>query len=92
MSRQTQRMSRQGKHRVGKVSIGLYVDADFRALIALVAKQSGETATDIIMEGVRRKATDHGILKNGEISEEYKEAIKNIKAAYLKRNEKDEEK
>lgn len=75
-------MSRQGKHRVGKVSIGLYVDADFRALIALVAKQSGETATDIIMEGVRRKATDLGILKNGEIAEEYKEAAELIKAGY----------
>lgn len=85
-------MSRQGKHRQGKVSIGFYVDDDFRALLVLVAKLTGETATDIMIDGVLQKARGLGIIKNGEISEEYREVIKNIKAAYLKRNEKDEEK
>jgi hypothetical protein len=78
-------MSRQGKHRIGKVSIGLYVDEDFRALLALVVDQSGETATDIMMEGVRQKATNLGILKNGEVAEEYKEAIEIIKAVYAEK-------
>lgn len=85
-------MSRQGKHRQGKVSIGFYVDDDFRALLVLVAKLTGETATDIMIDGVLQKARGLGIIKNGEISGEYREEIKNIKAAYLKRKEKDEEK
>jgi hypothetical protein len=35
-----------------------------------------------MMEGVRQKATNLGILKNGEVAEEYKEAIEIIKAVY----------
>jgi hypothetical protein len=75
-------MSRQGKHKEGKVSIGLYVDADFRALIALVVDQSGETMTDVIMAGVREKATSLSIMRDGQIVDEYKPAIEVIKAAF----------
>ena len=78
-------MSRQGKHREGKISIGLYVDEDFRALLALVVDQSGDTATNIMMDGVRKKATELGILDNGEVVAEYKPAIEIIKAAYAEK-------
>jgi hypothetical protein len=78
-------MSRQGKHKEGKVSIGIYVDEDFRALLALVVDQSGETATDVIMDGVRAKATSLGILKDGVIVEEYRPSFELIKAAYAEK-------
>ena len=75
-------MGRQGKHKEGKVSIGLYVDEDFRALLALVVDLSGETATDVLMEGVREKATRLGILKDGKIVAKFQPAIDIIKTAY----------
>lgn len=78
-------MSRQGKHREGKISIGLYVDEDFRALLALVVDLSGDTATNIMMEGVRVKATELGILKNGIIVDEFKPALEVIKIAYAEK-------
>lgn len=81
-------MSRQGKHREGKVSVGIYVEEDFRALIALVVDQSGETATDILMEGVRNKATELGILKDGKIVPRYLPAIEIIKLAYASKKRK----
>lgn len=82
-------MGRQGKHKEGKVSVGLYVDEDFRALLAFVVDQSGETATDIIMAGVRAKATELGIMKNGKVLNKYLPAIQLIKETYAtKRNAK----
>lgn len=77
--------SRQGKHREGKSSIGLYVDEDFRALLAFLVDQTGETATDIIMDGVRTRATALGIMKDDIILPKYKPAIDIIKEAFAKR-------
>ena len=74
--------SRQGKHREGKSSIGLYVDEDFRALLAFLVDQTGETATDIIMDGVRARATALGIMKNDKILPKYQPAINIIKEAF----------
>jgi hypothetical protein len=73
---------RMGKHRPDKASIGIYVTDEFRALLALVVDMSGETATDIIMEGVRRKATDLGILVNGAVAKKYQGTIQIIKEAF----------
>ena len=77
--------NRMGKHRPDKVSIGLYVTDEFRALLALIVDLSGETATDIIMDGVRRRATELGVLVNGKVSDEYKGAIQVIKEAFATR-------
>ena len=54
--------SRMGKHRVDKVSIGFYATVNFKALLAYVVDQSGETATDILMAGVLDKARRLGIV------------------------------
>ncbi len=79
--------TRQGKHREGKSSIGLYVDADFRALLALLVDQTGDTATDIIMDGVRARATALGIMRDGQIVAKYAPVIEIIKEAFeAKRN------
>lgn len=74
--------SRQGKHKPGKISIGFYVEEDFKALLALVVDQSGETATNIIMDGVRAKATALGIMENGQIKKQYLGAIEVIKQVF----------
>lgn len=85
--------TRMGKHKIGKSSIGLYVDDDFRALLALVVDMSGQTATEIIMDGVRAKATALGIMENEEILPEFKAQIEIIKEAFAeKRNAKKEAK
>ena len=79
--------TRMGKHKEGKSSIGLYVDDDFRALLALLVDQTGETATTIIMDGVRARATALGIMKNDKVVDKYLPAIEIIKEAFAnKRN------
>jgi len=79
--------TRQGKHKEGKSSIGLYVDEDFRALLAFLVDQTGETATSIIMDGVRARATSLGIMKNDKVLPQYIPAIEVIKEAFSqKRN------
>lgn len=79
--------TRKGKHKEGKSSIGLYVDDDFRALLAFLVDQTGETATDIIMDGVRARATALGIMRNDKVLPKYLPAIELIKEAFVsKRN------
>lgn len=75
-------MSRQGKHKQGKVSVGIYIDEDKRALLAYLVDLSGMTATDIIMEGVLAKAQALGVMKGGEVLPEHRAPISVIKAAY----------
>lgn len=74
--------NRMGKHKEGKSSIGLYVDDDFRALLAFLVDQTGETATTIIMDGVRARATALGIMKNDKIVPKFRPAIELIKEAF----------
>lgn len=79
--------NRMGKHKEGKSSIGLYVDDDFRALLAFLVDQTGETATDIIMDGVRVRATALGIMRDDKILPKYLPVIAVIKEAFVaKRN------
>ena len=75
-------MSRQGRHKPGKVSIGIYIEEDKRALLAYLVDVSGMTATDIIMEGVAAKAQALGIMKDGKVLPEHKAAIELIQEAY----------
>ena len=74
--------SRSGKHRIDKSLVGFFADDDFRALLALVVDKSGSTATEIMMDGVRRRATSLGILRNGKITNEYKSAFELVKAVF----------
>lgn len=79
----TRTTSRNGKHKDGKVSIGMYVTEDFRALLALLVDLTGETATDIMMDGVRARARQVGVLtESGNVSSEYIGSIAVIKAVF----------
>ena len=83
MKQRERNNGRAGKHREDKVSIGFYATTAFKALLAYVVDQSGETATDIMMAGVRAKARALGILdENGNIVRGHREAIKLIEAVF----------
>lgn len=76
-------MSRQGRHKPGKVSIGIYIEEEKRALLAYLVDLTGMTATDIIMEGVMAKAKTQGIFDDaGKILPEHQAAINVIVEAY----------
>lgn len=75
-------MSRMGKHKESKVSIGFYATVGFKALLAYVVDQSGETATDIMMDGVRAKAERLGIMRDGKVLKEHAGAIKLLEAVF----------
>lgn len=75
-------MSRQGKHKPGKVSVGIYIEEDKRALLAYIVDLSGMTATDIIMEGVMAKAQSLGVVRDGRVLPEHENAIRIIMASY----------
>ncbi len=73
------KQSRMGKHKEGKFSLGIYVDDDFRALLALLVDMTGLTATDIIMDGVFAHATRLHVMENNEVLPEYQVAIQLLK-------------
>ena len=75
-------MSRQGQHKPGKVSVGIYIDEEKRALLAYLVDLSGMTATDIIMEGIRAKAQSLGVMKDDKVLPEHAPAIQVIMASY----------
>lgn len=85
-------MSRQGKHKKGKVSVGIYIDENKRALLTYLVDLSGMTATDIIMEGVMSKAQALGVMRGGKIKQEHKAAIEVIMAAYRRMHKKGDKK
>ena len=77
--------SRKGKHREDKSGIGLYVDDDFRAVLALLVKMTGETATDIIMDGVRSRAAALGVVVDGVVAQKHRRRVDAIKASLAER-------
>ena len=64
--------SRAGKHKEGKTLFGAYVEPEIKALAELTSSQLGCTFTDIILNGLRSEATRAGIMRNGEIVEEFR--------------------
>lgn len=74
--------NRHGKHRDGLVSVGLYMDEDSRALLALVVDQTGDTVTNILMEGIRERATKVGIMQNGAVVPKFVPVLEVIKEAF----------
>ena len=79
---------RKGKHKPGKVSVGIYIDEEKRALLAYIVDLSGMTATDIIMEGVIAKAQSLGVMRGGEILPKHRAAVALIMEAYNSRRAK----
>ena len=74
--------NRSGKHKPGKVRIGIYLDPFRKAVALLVAEKSGKTLTDVIWQGIESMAIGFEILDvHGKISKEYKTKMVSIMAA-----------
>lgn len=67
--------NRQGKHKEGKTLLGAYVTPEFKALVIMTCDATGMSITDLLMDGIRRRAQGVGILDGeGNIKPERKEA------------------
>lgn len=72
-------MSRKGKHKEGKTLLGAYVTPEFKALVIMTCDATGMSMTDLLMDGVRRRAIGEKIIDSeGNILPERKEAFELI--------------
>lgn len=55
-------MGRQGKHKEGKTMLGAYVTPEFKALVIMTCDATGMSMTDLMMDGIRRRAMSVGII------------------------------
>ena len=67
--------TRHGKHDPDKVLLGGYVTPEFKALAQLIASMRKCNVHELLQEGVYTLATSMGVMKDGEIIPEFKEAI-----------------
>lgn len=67
--------SRQGKHKEGKTLLGAYVTPEFKALVIMTCDATGLSITELLMDGIRRRAQSVGIIDGqGHIKPERQEA------------------
>lgn len=67
--------NRKGKHRESKTLLGAYVTPEFKALVIMTCDATGMNITDLLMDGIRRRAQGCGILdENGEIAADRRDA------------------
>lgn len=65
-------MSRLGKHKKGKVRIGLYTEPYQKAIAVMLAEITGLTMTDIVWQGIETLAKSRGIItEEGKIAHKY---------------------
>lgn len=70
--------TRHGKHREEKVQFGGMVTPHFKALAQLTASRCGCSLMDLMMKGIEHYATLNGIMVNGQVSPEYREAVDSL--------------
>ena len=76
MKTKTTKGNRKGKHKPGKVRMGVYVDPHKKAIAVYLADLKDLTLTDVIWSGIESMAIGAGIItKDGKISPEHKEAL-----------------
>ena len=85
--------NRQGKHKEGKTLLGAYVTPEFKALVIMTCDATGLSITDLLMDGIRRRAQSVGIIDaQGNIKPERKEAyelvLETVKLAAMARSAK----
>jgi len=72
-------MSRQGKHKEGKTLLGAYVTPEFKALVIMTCDAAGMSITDLLMDGVRRRAMAEGIIDaSGNITQARREVYEMV--------------
>lgn len=85
--------NRQGKHKEGKTLLGAYVTPEFKALVIMTCDATGLSITDLLMDGIRRRAQSVGIIDGqGNIKPERQEAyelvLETVKLAAMARSTK----
>jgi hypothetical protein len=85
--------NRQGKHKEGKTLLGAYVTPEFKALVIMTCDATGLSITDLLMDGIRRRAQSVGIIDGqGNIKPERQEAyelvLETVKLAAMARSAK----
>lgn len=64
--------TRKGKHKDGKVRMGVYVEPYRKAVAMLTAKECDMTMTDVIWAGIESVAKGRGILDgDGNVSDKF---------------------
>lgn len=64
--------TRKGKHKEGKVRMGVYVEPHRKAVALLAAKECDMTMTDVIWSGIESIAKGRGILDgNGKVTKAF---------------------
>ena len=67
--------NRHGKHRADKVQFGGMVTPEFKAIAQLTASTVKCSLMELMQRGVYNLATGAGIMKNGKVAAEYREAV-----------------
>ena len=67
--------NRHGKHDPDKVLLGGYVTPEFKALAQLVASMRKCNVHELLREGVYTLATAMGVMKDGNVTPQYKASI-----------------
>ena len=68
--------NRKGKHKPGKVRIGVYVEPRKKAIAVYIAEQTNMSLTDVIWRGIESLALGMGVIDaKGKIMPEHKEAV-----------------
>ena len=85
--------TRQGKHKEGKTLLGAYVTPEFKALVIMTCDATGLSITELLMDGIRRRAQSAGIIDSqGRITPERQEAfdlvLETVKLASMARTRK----
>ena len=79
--------SRQGRHKPGKVRMGVYVEPFRKAVATYMARHLKMTMTDIIWIGIENVAKAHGVLtSNGDVAAKYEQEIE-VETEIVKQSE-----
>lgn len=54
--------TRKGKHKEGKTLLGAYVTPEFKALVIMTCDATNLSITELLMDGIRRRAMAAGII------------------------------
>ena len=67
--------NRHGQHHPDKVQFGGMVTPEFKAIAQLTASKLQCTLMELMQKGVENLATGAGILRNGKVTPQYREAV-----------------
>lgn len=69
------RQTRHGQHHPDKVQFGGMVTPEFKAVAQLTASMLQCTLMELMQKGVDNLATGAGILRDGKVTDKYKDAV-----------------